>query len=61
MCDREPMTDKLREQRVGEALESVEAGSLAGLEELCDLMSGSVYVLTRLITRDPVRAEGGHR
>ncbi len=51
------MTDQLREQRVAEALASVEAGSVAGLEELYDLMSGSVYLLTRLVTRDPVCAE----
>jgi len=51
------MTDQLRERRVAEALASVQAGSLAGLEELYDLMSGSVYKLARLITRDPMRAE----
>ena len=51
------MTDQLRERRVAEALASVQAGSLAGLEELYDLMSGSVYKLARLITGDPVYAE----
>lgn len=51
------MTQDAFDRQVADALAAIDAGRLSGLDQLYDLMSGSVYELSRLVTGSRRAAE----
>lgn len=51
------MTQDAFDRQVADALAAIEAGRLSGLDQLYDLLSGSVYELSRLVTGSRRAAE----